>query len=258
MFRRRRKARVQWLPNIGLARPHTAAPGEIGQDTSGFDITFTADINETVTFSAPLLRDNPPAVSQVGAPHSVLDKQPLQFSNQYGYRLRRIVGKIFCSAGFTVPDAQNNVPPDAVQLSCGIIVRRVNEEDGTPLADADGENVNSLDNNADPWIWRRDWILGHDGNFANDGQTTINTSGLRCFPGCNSKYGSVKDGAHIDQKTARIIGPEERLFMNMSVDCLPFAHAAPIDTNPIIYVNCQYRILGTVMTNAGNRRNASR
>lgn len=115
-----------------------------------------------------------------------------------------------------------------------------------------------MENNPDPWIWRRDWILGHGPSEANFGQTNQNVAGRRNFPPTNTHYGSVRDGAHVDQKTNRVIGQEERLFLNLTAYVLPLNDADRLRSLPFLYINFQYRALGSVFTNSGNRRNASR
>lgn len=245
------------MPNIGNVSNHQATPNDPNTNTSGFEFEFATSATDPVTLSFGMVQDNPTSTTEQGAALSVIDKFALNQSQQLNWRLRRIVGKLFISAGFTTPDIQNNPPPDAIIVSAGIIVRRV-DQDGNPLAVSEQEDVNTLLNNTDPWIWRRDWILGQTG-FDNDGQTTVNTAGRRNFPPTNAGYGSVKDGPHIDQKTNRVIGQEERLFLNLTAQILPYSLTpAEIFVLPRVYLNFQYRCLGQVFQNSGNRRNASR
>jgi len=259
MFRRRRRrTRVQWMPNPGTGTVDINDTN-IGAQNSGADFRTTTSNNAPTTILLPLVVDNPVQTVEAGAPMSVWQSQGLNQTQRLNWRLRRIVGKLFCSAGFTVPDPQNNTAPDAVLVQAGIIVRRVDDENGQPVVNT--QDVANIDNNDDPWIWRRDWILSR-GTSGRDnfGGVAINTDGLQNFPQTNAGYGSVKDGPHIDQKTNRVIGQEERLFLNITWTHLPLpaSDRTGLDTNSIVYFNFQYRILGSVFQNAGNRRNASR
>lgn len=259
MFRRRRKARVLWMPNFGSQTRTDTTPTFPGTNNAGFDFQLSTNISDPTTMSFGLIRDNPESASETGAPLNVIQKQGLNLSSDTAWRCRRIVGKLFLSAGFTTPDAQGNPPADAILLNCGIIVRRV-DDDGNPLAAGVDQDVGSLQNNRDPWIWRRDYILGHGmvTDVPNFGQTNLNVQGRQSFPRTNAEYGSVKDGPHIDQKTNRVIGQEERLFFNLTATVLPLFDADNTRAAPIVYMCMQYRIIGQVFKNAGNRRNASR
>ncbi len=89
----------------------------------------------------------------------------------------------------------------------------------------------------------------------------VTNAAVNQFVNTNTKYGT-KHHIAIDQKTNRRLGPEERLFFSMSAWELPLNQtdtgASAFDTTLAIYMCMPYRVLGTVMTNAGNRRNASR
>lgn len=67
---------------------------------------------------------------------------------------------------------------------------------------------------------------------------------------------SALDSGHIDQKTARIVGPEERLFLDVSVTAL----AQELENNGITFIDCAFemRVLASIKSGSGNRRNASR
>lgn len=255
--RRRRRARVQWMPNLGTLTRHDANPGILTVDNSGVDFKFSLSITDPSTVLFPLLQDNPVDTTFAGSSHAVTDKFSLNLAEAPSYRLRRIVGKLLVSAAFTKPGAQN-IAPEACLIQAGLIVRRT-DDNGNPLAAGIEQDVASMQNNQDPWIWRRDWILGSGDTFPNAGVTNVNIHGVASFPPTNTHYGSVKDGPHVDQKTNRVIGKEERLFLNVTGYVLPF-NSAPdnFDTIPNVYVNFQYRVLATTFSNSGNRRNASR
>lgn len=166
---------------------------------------------------------------------------------QSGYRLRRIVGKIFYIV-FGAAGAS-----EVVGIDAGFIVRRVDPQTGTSLALTSGLTREvapaHLDNVRDPWIWRRSWFSGNADNPLFAGQP---------LPFTNVQAGgSAFDGPHIDQKTARIVGPEERLFLSVSCTNLLSA-GAPTGAATNIQFFWQTRVLASMRSNTGNRRNASR
>lgn len=68
--------------------------------------------------------------------------------------------------------------------------------------------------------------------------------------------GSLYTGPHVDQKTARVVGPEERLFLDVTATVLFDGAGAATTTGFLIHSNL--RVLGSMRTQLGNRRNASR
>jgi len=66
------------------------------------------------------------------------------------------------------------------------------------------------------------------------------------------------DGPHVDQKTARIVGPEERLYLDVTATVLSQVSSTTNEVPFTLACITDLRILGTLRTNAGNRRNASR
>lgn len=235
-MRKRNKPRVVWLPpdttfaigndnpRSGITRTIIDADSGPGRTTGEITLVADKDLNSTV-----------PASSLSDVENS-------------GYRIRRIVGKcwIFC-------DQVQDAVPAAWVVTAGIIVRRVDQR-GISLAVLAPELVADQEfspqdagNWSDPWIWRRSWVFG---NFQS---TTRGT-----FPGLstdNTIQSSVMDGPHIDAKTARLVGPEERLCLDVSVT--PVIPGAPgILTG--FNVLTDIRVLGSMRTSTGNRRNASR
>jgi len=232
-MRRRTKPRVVWLPPTNANSLGAAA-------TAGYQI-FVLDLagvtGSFVVGEIPLTID---AQSDPLAPESSL----ADVENS-GYRLRRIVGKIF------VVCLQNveNTPASAI-VTAGIIVRRAEESTGASLAalDTTGETSSpgEIRNYGDPWIWRRSWLL------ANNTATGAPTGQL---PESNLEYGSAVDGPHVDQKTARIVSSEERLFLNVSATRSD-GGAGELVTQ--FAVTTDLRVLASMRTSSGNRRNASR
>lgn len=81
---------------------------------------------------------------------------------------------------------------------------------------------------------------------------------FRNIPTENNGLGALAgmDGPHVDVKCARIIGPEERLFLNVQSTILAASTDPQITT--ITRVFADLRVLVTVKSSVGNRRNASR
>lgn len=256
----RRKPAVVWLPNVGTPLVHGGVTvGNVNENPS--DIEFFIPVStagEPQTFSAPLVLDNPREAAQTGAPLSVLQTQGLALNTDWGYRLRRIVADYVCAAAPTNDQATN---PGAVSLELGLIVRRVDPTTGNALSAAQFQDVNTLENNRDPWIWRRSIVLGQ-GKITTNGAAII-MEAVTQFPPTNMAYGNSKY-QHIDQKTARRIGPEERLFLNITAWLIPYDETIGGSTNAIdngygVYFKMSYRALASrVNAMQGNRRNASR
>lgn len=234
-MRRRTKPRVAWLPKtsastIAFSDPHTAGFSNVIEIIIG--ATGVAAGN-SVTGFAPVVID----VAQ-DAQTATTSLSDIQNS---GYRLRRIVGKCFVSS------AQQATNGPAVNLcAAAFIILRVDPL-GVPLnVNLEGYDLFEIENDDSPWIWRREWILQNQDGLA----TNID------FPKTNVEYGSAADGPHIDQKTARVVMSDERLFFVASVMNLTGGTAAQDETN--IFFHVTPRVLASMKTTLGNRRNASR
>lgn len=234
--RRRNKPRVVWLPpndsaNVGTSQfngihEFTVDPAGLAGDEAVAEIPVTVDGSFDATDPDVSLAD--------------------LFSS--GYRLRRIVGKFFCTM---VQGGETG--PHGVIVTAGLIVRREDPNTGASMASAFGTRDISpaqIENYSDPWIWRRSWVLWDE-----DHLVASNTHGPRgnFFDGY---AGGNADGPHIDQKTARIVGPEERLFLDVSAMIL-IAGSNPA-TTAIVRCWADIRCLASLRTTTGNRRNASR
>lgn len=266
--RRRRRPKVVWLPNPGTI---TNANDAIGVHSwSGIEIaldTSTApNLNRQWVVELPMVQDVP--VDPTGLPAlSSWKSLTLERSEEEGYRLRRIVGELhvsgFSNAPFDPQAPFAALPPPAILITCGFIVRRV-KDDGTTFAAATGpqeQYADSIDNNADPWIWRRSWVITNPQSQTSFSVYPDKLSQALAVnsPVSNWEYGSGNVGGKVDQKTARRVGAEERLMFNATLTPLPIS----FDSDAVVtgygaYINFTYRVLGTVFTSAGNKRNASR
>jgi len=256
----KRRPAVVWLPNPGTRVLHEAvSPGNVNENPSDFEFFVpVSSAGEPQTISIPLVLDNPKEVAQSGAPIATIQQTGLAFNTDWGYRLRRIVGDYVLSCAPTNDQAVN---PGAVSCELGIIVRRVDPETGNAASTAFEQDVNTLENNRDPWVWRRSIVIGLGTPSAN--ATSVIAEAMTKFPASNIDYGNAKY-MHLDQKTARRIGPEERLFMTATFWQIPYdatlsGSTIEIDNGYGVYFKMSYRVLASrVSPMMGNRRNASR
>lgn len=243
---KRRKATVIWLPSVnasnsGAPQGPTAVQGTIPVPRIG---DLSAANTHTTIFA--LTADYGPDVQ---ATPSMADYEAS------GFRLRRIVGKFF--AAMRQVDDETNGATAAGLLGAGLIILRV-DSSGTPLEGGSPNHYSPLltPNERDPWIWRRTWILAN-GAAGHVGLST-GASGYAFIDGPFNNYelaASSVDSAHVDQKTARRVGPEERVFLVVSAQ-------QPINTTfssegAIDFV-FDYRMVASPTKAYGNRRNASR
>lgn len=255
---RRRKPKVVWIPQTNA--------NSIGDATRVFQsgiLSFDSVAPASGQLELPLAID----FSVGGRP---LDPtSTLADVEDSGYRLRRIVGKIWLIGSLSNPGggggAIGRCP--AYIVTAGIIVRRIDQNTGGSLAVAATAassfaaiDTQLIDNTADPWVWRRSWILGDPGAGNNPFVSTdTNGDGVNETPGITnfgSSYpGGIAEGPHVDQKTARIVGPEERLFLDVAAT--PLIDGTTGNTTAVLVLT-DLRVLGSMRTTVGNRRNASR
>lgn len=251
---RRRKPKVVWLP------PSNANSN--GDGTTGWSFASSAPFGASTigsigSIEVPIVQDGIQS-DPLGATSSLAD---IELS---GYRLRRIVGKLYVFVA--VPQVSGgHAPTGLFGVSAGFIIRRVDPGSGGSLAAAVPQtnfeeiNPSHIRNASDPWIWRRDWILNDGVDFdtaissppANGDIAAVSGSSTSNF-GKNYPGGNL-EGPHVDQKTARIVGPEERLFLDVSAEAL-----FPGFDNQVIIAIYNFRVLASMRSNVGNRRNASR
>lgn len=164
------------------------------------------------------------------------------------YRLRRVVGKIFAAVHQQAGDS-----PTAAIVTAGLIVLRSDALSGLPLAAVGNYSLAEIANWDDPWIWRRSWILAN--RLATNAATqafAVTAAGTTNF-----EIGGNADGPHVDQKTARVVGTEERLFLVVTASVIG-SQTDPQGPTMDISILTDLRVLGSMRTNQGNRRNASR
>lgn len=262
MRKRRRRPVVNWLPVPGVQ----VVDSENGFENRINGFTFALGVDPTgpgaatggiITAFTSLTFDQPgeQRLQKLALGPSATFPSLRDFVQGSAYRLRRIVGKV--NIGYTSQgDGQTTSPPSCV-VGVGFIVLKVDPDDGNPLDNTNPQEYSPLSakNIDDPWIWRRTWLLGKNTLGSGDGSFTDEI--FRNFAENTSDYGSIADGPHIDQKTARLIQSDERLFFVVSTKAVPLTTV--YQTGGLVAGYLDYRLLGSIVSRASsNRRNASR
>lgn len=248
-MRRRRKPRVVWLPPTEIGAVDAGSSGDSTWHVETASIGAPGAVGDVAGFEVPILADR---LSDVLDPVTSIS----DIENS-GYRLRRIVGKIYVTLGSS---GSTNERP-LVGCTAGLIIRRTSPRNGQSLAaqfNADEIRPDNVEQSMDPWIWRRNWLL-QPGTTIGAGGSDETFGLLRTtdFPQANWgwQYPGPLEGPHVDQKTARIIGQEERLFLDFSMQLVNTGTAFDTISAAVFY---DFRCLGSMRMNVGNRRNASR
>jgi len=261
-FRRRRKPRVLWLPVQGQNLDE--GPEATNSSVNGFaGQTLTLQPNGTLVFDAvPVTFDySDPASFEQGS----FDRSLQDLTSGNAYRLRRLVGKIF--VGCTTTANAGGIGP--VDVAAGFMVNKTDDSGNilqfNSLLGGEDAQRSPLGQDAaeDPWIWRRRWLLSPVSSINSyasaagiaDFDDINETLNGPTYPQTNCHYGSAVDGPHIDQKTARVISRQERLFFWIS------ARQQSVNAggqNLLVTWTLDLRILASLRMQQGNRRNASR
>lgn len=164
------------------------------------------------------------------------------------YLLQRIVGKCY----LYIKGIDDEPPPlekARVLIACGFFVARADGENPkeVPIGglSATIQEVNKSYNPLaqqtmrEPWLWRRTWILSGLG---------WDMSGGDAFPVANINYGSSSlDGPHVDCKSKRRVGIDDRLWFAMGVVLLPGGDYGSEDPNTMeVIYHLDYRIYGSL------------
>lgn len=259
-FGRRRRPKVVWLPNTGTNFGDTAgaSPSFIS-----FVTDITCGIGNNPTIEAPMVIDNDKkwGTGTIAA----YEADSLANVQSFGYRLRRIVGNFTVSlAPARQLDGSLLVAPAAIAVTAAFIIRRV-DEDGNAVASGLGSSANSLANIGDPWIWRRTWILTPYLTSIEAGTTTLFPTPpadtpllnhIQELPSTTGFHTGQNLTSSVDQKTARIVGAEERLFMDLTFRSVDTRDVGDKFCNVFLFFD--YRVLASLRTGTGNRRNAVR
>lgn len=225
-FRRKRRNLV-WFPNDGQ---DLDGGGEFFAGNIPVTLTIPADgtpvtVIKNVTFDGTTTTEGGGNVSFNTNLGDVLANE---------YFIRRIVGG--CFAALAPFRNVGNDPSQAscIQIAAGLFVARAQDElDVATTFQPIGLNSEvsrwnsygpiALHTMREPWIWRRQWILGNyafQGNFFNQAGANADVSPnvvqqWAVAPPSNMHYSAGADH-HIDQRTLRKVGNDSRLWAAVS------------------------------------------
>jgi len=244
-FAGRRKPRVVWLPTFGV---NSYGESGIESNATGIEYNVNLGTNGIIVFDAAGLTwdgsESSTFAQDFGDDSFTLN----DFVDGQSYRLRRIVGKFWCSAD--TQGVATNVT--AVEVAFGFIIART-AASGAIQTDFSYVNPLAQDSAEDPWIWRRSWLISPELASAQ-----LPNSAFGVLPNNNIAYGSVADGPHIDQKTARVISRDERLVGVMAAQVKYTKGDLAPTGNVRVAGYLDYRLLASMRKNIGNRHNTSR
>lgn len=253
-MRRRRRFKGTWLPNLG-STSETVNSASTRQ--MAVDIPTSGDAAIGVT---PIVFDAPEEAE--------FEPSSLGMGNLLGneYALRRIVGKCFINFRDTFIGGDPSGFCGAAVVTSGFFVARAGDENDTDNVDFPIGGQASLQNNyrpaglntiREPWIWRRQWILGNPGlalwSYEGPDQVIPLTSQAASFPWSTAQAGSVLDGPHIDAKTRRNVTSDDRLWWAVEVRTFPFGTTFA-NGAPFVFAHLDYRVFGQ-LRRAKNRGN---
>jgi len=230
MARKRRQFRGTWFPVLG-------------QENSDPDPTTWTTVNEALLSASagqvtvgvfPVLRDYPQEHDNTASSAAL----GLYTLNEYA--LRRVVGKIVCNIEDTVTTATATTP-FTYSVAAGLFIARAGDDADNPGYAADTPiggtaawqtDYNPLEPDCirEPWLWRRTWQLGsplaalRQINAQAGGAPTITSTRGLGIPWSNTGYGSVADGPHVDAKTRRRVGNDDRLWLALAYHYNPFSN----------------------------------
>lgn len=255
---RRKKPRVIWLP-LTNANDIGAAGDLTSTVYNAFIVPVSGTTGDVQNTEIPIVLDAPQTAA------SATDSSLADIESS-GYRLRRIVGKIWCALNQSSQGASSTFDgPQTVIVTAAFMVRQVNAAGASlqsqNVGGAQGLSPALIENTSDPWIWRRSWILGDRfarGNLDPNIVVGVKPTVINEWPQNNFTYyaGGNADGPHVDQKTARIVAPEHRLFLDVSATTLLQGGDVALFSQVSVFTDI--RVLGSLTANLGNRRNASR
>jgi len=243
--KRRARRKFTWLPTIGTA-------GAAASDNaSGREFELDTNANGTTNVIISELTFDEPSEGDF------LDSTFNKLSEIIGseWFLKRVVGKLFIGrVTLSAPDPEQTAHP-GILVGAGFFVARSDDRQGPagakqPIGSATlterVENYNPLGEECirEPWLWRRTWVIGGDSN------RNLGESGFRNFPASNAFYGSMSDGPHIDARTARRIGQDDRLFFAVATMGLPIGQI--VDEPTVIDGYLDFRLLGALRRARGD------
>lgn len=245
---RRRRSKGTWLPTLG----ETTGIDEPFSTVTGIDDSMDLKANGNLTTRIHVITLDAPRETQ---------SDDFTLADVLGseYLLRRIVGKAF------ILHVGTDETPIYALVACGFFVARADPENafyplgaGTNVITTPDENRSfsplEQETQREPWLWRRSWVLGNSGvnDVSADPGSTTGTAKLPLLPGeiappSSMKYGSVLDGPHLDAKTLRRVGQDDRLYFAISSCRWPVSNTPdPQQEDGIIVYHIDYRLFGSL------------
>jgi len=254
-MRRRRRFRGTWLPNLGSFVSDT-------DNSAGRRLSVDVAANGNTTVGViPLVLDHPQEPDLLPQDAGLNDF----VGNEYV--IRRIVGKVFVQLNTFGLDG-NTLYDRPVVVTAGLFIARASDDSDAGAGDLPIGGLGALVNNyrpdnvntiREPWIWRRQWVLGDPGAqiFATESTDGLQPATLRSWgwPSTNAHYGSIQDGPHLDAKTRRRVTSDDRLWFAVEARNFPEGTtAAAVDPVPSVLAKIDYRVFGA-LRKARNRGN---
>lgn len=230
-MRKRGRRKVNWFPTLGTE-------SGFASDIAGFDFNIpTSAVPPLGIF--PITYDEPQS--------EVLGSSDTPLVDIVGseYIIKRLVGKIFLGL-----ETSNASLGSAYLIGCGFFVARAEDppNQAGPIGYATEAATQRLDNYGplrkrtirEPWIWRRTWILGTGPRLAGTGVFALDT-----YPPTNTQYSGLGDGPHIDAKSARRVGNDDRLWF--AVEAIPYPGGSTDQIGTTIQGYLDLRVLGSLV-----------
>jgi len=201
-MRRKRRNRATWFPILGFNNNAPNTP-QITVDLRTTSVS--SDGTENALF-IPIIPDIDIPAEQAQEVGGIVRTTLRDYVEGQTCIIERIVGNIIHEL---VPSFLKATVERIIVCSAIAVFPTLDDGSGNPALSAPELDPLFADNSANPWLWRRVWVLG-DEKGTSSGLNPTAGSGLPT----NNLYGSVAEGSKIDTKgTRRAIRREERLFL---------------------------------------------
>lgn len=237
---RRHRRKYTWLPQLGFQS------GDPNLDTVVLPVSFGATLTDGAPGIVAIIPIVPDAPRET--PGALTDQLVDFVGNEWF--LKRIVGKLHLTTSrinVTTGNSGNELPLD-ICIGAGFFVARAGEDNINPIgaqtvAAANNSQYGPLNlaTTREPWIWRRTWCLSPQILAAGVASETL--GGF--FPH-NNYCGSVAEGSHIDAKTARRIGQDDRLYFAIQAMATQIGGGATTVAVSLPDAQLDVRILGAL------------
>lgn len=232
MAYRKRRRRGTWFPTL----PFGIGPeGQLPTVPDVRQYVIPGGVSSNVD-AIPVVPDQTPDDSAQG--YTLRDQVEGQ-----AYILQRIVGKIqWCCR--QEEGLFTDIWPMIVCCTAFAVLPVNNDSEFQGLPDLSSTEFDPLraENNDKPYIWRRTWVL-HNNAAYSGGDPQQFWQG----PSSNAFFASMHDGPHIDTKSKRRVGRDQRLFQINSV--LPVATSGNTSVSFGADARCvsDLRVFGTLV-----------